>query len=225
MSNKTVAQQEGRDNDLTNIDLDELKNLAKFFNIETQRDWQNEDYIKAIIDARNSIGELASAGPAGLSVNKDAPPPGFARIEIHRDPTPGHANSPVPLGVNGRFFNVPRGIPCDVPIPYVEVLRNAVHKVVRQKQEPTAAQPMGVVVEELVLSYPFQVISITPYKPGQKFNSQLDQRSAKALRKEKFVEVHKRYPTDGELIAFEKMNLQREYDAEQEAKKTKTNAK
>lgn len=207
MSNEPIVQDE-RDKDLETLESADLKAAAKFFNIKAQRDWKDEDYIKAIVEARKEarqvLGEQHLPKVSGNTVD-GAPKPGFARIIIHRDPTPGHANSPVQLGLNGHFFHVPRGIPVDVPLPYIGVLKDATQLVVRQKKEPSANNPTGEIVEEEIPSYPFQVVSITP---GGKFKSNIDQRSNVAHRKELFVKAHGRWPTKGELNKFEEMQLQ-----------------
>ncbi len=217
MSNEPIVQDE-RDKDLETLELADLKAVAKFFNIKAQRDWKAEDYIKAVVEARQQarevLGEEHLPKVSGGIVD-NAPKPGFARIIIHRDPTPGHANSPVQLGLNGRFFHVPRGVECDVPLPYIEVLKNAVQMVTRQKKEPTASNPTGEIVEEAIPSYPFQVISITP---GGKFRSDIDQRSNVAMRKSAFVKAHGRWPTKGELQEFEKMQLQQAMAAQAQGK-------
>lgn len=207
MSNEPIVQDE-RDKDLETLELSDLKSAAKFFNIKAQRDWKAEDYIKAIVDARAEarvvLGEQHLPKVSGNTVD-GAPKPGYARIIIHRDPTPGHANSPVQLGLNGHFFHVPRGVECDIPLPYIGVLKDATQVVVRQKKEPSASNPTGEIVEELIPSYPFQVLSMTP---GGKFKSNIDQRSNVATRKQLFVKAHGRWPTKGELQEFEKMQMQ-----------------
>lgn len=207
MSNEDLVQGKERDSDLKNVDIADLRKLAKFFNIDSQRDWKQADYVAAIVEARDQAqGLVPDADLPSFSGDSqtDKPKPGHARVVIHRDPTPGHANSPVPLSVNGRIFMAPRGVEFNIPLPYVEVLRNAVQLVTRQKKEPSAEYPSGEVVEEPILSYPFQVISITP---GGKFQSSLDQRSNVANRKAAFVKQHGRWPTKGELAEFEKIQL------------------
>lgn len=213
MSKNPKAQGEPNDK-LNGLDLSALKELATFLSIDAQRDWSEADYIEAIKGAK---AQLDKEGFGGVSLphledknqgTAGTPPPGHAKIIIHRDPTPGHANSAVMLGVNGRILNVPRGVECIVPTPYVGMLQNAVQTVMRQKKEPSSSNPAGEIVYEDMLSYPFQVLSITP--GGEGFRNGFDQRGAVALRKEAFVKKHKRWPTQGELHKFEELQMMAE---------------
>lgn len=198
--------------------IGDLRSLAKSYGIKAQRDWTRKDFVHAIAerqqqgdiphlssDEEDEADRLIAKYSLPSSREKTAlsaePKPGFARIILHRDSTPGHANSPVQVGLNGRVFNVPRGISVDLPIPYLGVLRDAVHKVRRQVKEPDAQDLQGIVTEEEILSYPFQIVSVTP---GGKFVNNMDQRAASARRRKAFHDEVKRWPTDGELLEWEK---------------------
>lgn len=205
---------------LNDATIGDLRALAKSYDIKADRTWKREDFIKAIVEAQDEgvLPTLATdeqndeaerlIANYSLPVNRTnaaaatgAPKPGYARIILHKDPTPGHANSSVQVGLNGRMFNIPRGIAVDVPIPYLGVLRDAVHLVRKQVREPDAHNLEGVVEEVEHLSYPFQIVSLTP---GGKFVNNEDQRSSSALRREAFHTRWQRWPTDGELIEWEK---------------------
>lgn len=213
----------GQEDLLIDAKIGELRALAKRYGIEAQRDWSKPDYIKAIAkkqaegenpDLHTDDGEadrlIASYSLAQdkseASAAKGMPKPGYARIIVHKDSTPGHSNGAVQVGLNGRFFNVPRGVAVDLPIPYLGVLRDAVHKQRRQIKEPDANNLEGVVTEEEILSYPFQIVSLTP---GGKFVNQEDQRSVSASRRAAFHKDLGRWPTDGELVEWEKANAAR----------------
>lgn len=220
MSNKTLGQEALAE--LNSASIGEIRALAKFYGVKSERTWKKTDYIDAIVAAQSG-GRLSfnviekdeddwkedlpevkdySAPAVKSGVKSDQPAPGFARLLIHKDPTPGHANSPVPLGLNGRTFLVPRGVEVDLPHQYVGILKDAVQVVIRQKSEPTAANPAGEMVEEAMLTYPFQVIAITP---GGKFNSAMDQRGQIAIRKQAFADALGKYPASvAELVEFEK---------------------
>ena len=212
-----------QDDLLKDATIGDLRALAKSYGIQAQRDWTKPDYIKPIAvrqsegatpDLHTDDGEadrlIASYSLAQdkseASAAKGVPKPGFARIIIHKDPTPNHSNSAVQVGLNGRFFNIPRGAAVELPIPYLGVLRDAVHKQRRQIKEPDANNLEGVVTEEEILSYPFQIVSLTP---GGKFVNQEDQRSVSASRRAAFHKDLGRWPTDGELIEWEKANAAR----------------
>lgn len=220
MSNKTLGQDAL--SELNDATIGEIRALAKFFGVKSERTWKKSDYIKAIVAAQSG-GQLSFNVPAnddddwqedlpeikdysvpekGPGVKEDRPAPGFSRLLIHKDPTPGHANSPVPLGLNGRTFLVPRGKEVDLPTPYVGVLKDAKQTVIRQKSEPTPQNPAGEMVEEDILTYPFQVIMVTP---GGKFTSAMDQRGQIAIRKQAFADALGKYPAStAELMEFEK---------------------
>lgn len=175
---------------LESLDIASLRKYAKLMRITSQRDWQKEDYVEAI------KAKQAAQNVALVFDNSNAPAPGHARILLHRDPTPGHRNSPIPLGVNGRMILVPRGIEVDVPIPFVEALKNSRSQQYRQVDGASQNAPMGVFKEEEVTSYPFQVIAMTP---GGEFTNPHDPRSASFERRKAFHKAFGRWPTDGEL--------------------------
>lgn len=161
--------------------IGDLRSLAKSYGIKAERSWDRARFVEEIVkaqaagvapdftsvddednEAERLIAEYSTRTASNGAVPTGAPKPGFARVIVHRDPTPEHSNSPIPVGLNGRMFMVPRGVPVDLPIPYLGVLKDASQHVVRQSKEPTPSNPEGVVVEEDILSYPFQIISLTP---------------------------------------------------------------
>lgn len=173
------------------LDIAQLRKLAKFLNITAQRDWRAEDYVEAIKakQAANALTQYVIDGSTG-------PAPGHARVLIHRDPTPGHKNSPIQVGLNGRIIHIPRGVEVDIPIPFVEVLNNAKTTQIVQTEGASAFNPAGTYKDQVSTSYPFQVIAATP---GGKFENQYDQRSANYERRKAFHNMTGRWPTDGEL--------------------------
>ena len=203
--------------------IGDLRSLAKSYGIKAERSWDRARFVEEIVkaqaagvapdftsvddednEAERLIAEYSTRTASNGTVPTGAPKPGFARVIVHRDPTPEHSNSPIPVGLNGRMFMVPRGVPVDLPIPYLGVLKDASQHVVRQSKEPTPSNPEGVVVEEDILSYPFQIISLTP---GGKFVNNLDQRSTNAQRRKAFHSELGRWPTEGELREWEKEKL------------------
>lgn len=220
---------EASQEDLKDIHIGKLKQLAKSYGVKAQRDWKREDYLAAIKEQQEegvTPNFTTTATPTrdeeeaerlianySLPVNRSTaaaatgnPKPGYARIILHKDPTPGHSNSPVEVGLNGRYYSVPRGIPVDIPIPYLGVLRDAVQVITRQVREPDRDNLSGKVVEEEVLSYPYQIVALTP---GGSFTNSHDQRSQSATRRKAFHTALGRWPTDGELLEWEKQNVAR----------------
>lgn len=180
------------------LDIAALRRAAKTLGITAARDWNKEDFVSAIkrkqsVDATTRVVFDSSRDPA----------PGYARVLLHRDPTPNHANSPVPIGLNGQIYMVPRGVEVDVPKEFVGVLNDAKTLQVRQQEQESRINPGGVYKEELQTSYPFQVLSITP---GQWKNKQDNRSAAFAIRKE-FMEMHGSWPTEGELKAYKNARM------------------
>ena len=176
---------------LEQFDISQLRKAAKALNIEARRDWGKEDYVNAIIDKQSQ----KTAATVVFDENA-GPKPGHARIVLHRDPTPGHKNSPVQVGVNGRLLHIPRGVQVDVPIPFINALNDARSVMPRQQQGATRDNPAGMYKDEELLSYPFQIVAITP---GNEFSNPNDSRAAEARRRQAFADRFGRYPTTGEL--------------------------
>lgn len=168
------------------IDIGTLRKAAKQLGITAQRDWTKEDFVKAIkLKQEANLASLVFDGT-------QAPKPGYARVLIHRDPSPGHRNTPVHVSVNGRIIGVPRGLEVDIPIPFVEALKNARSLVTSQNSDGGN----GTVTSETErASYPFQVLGMTPGP----FINQHDNRSANYERRYAFFKKIGRWPTDGEL--------------------------
>lgn len=178
------------------FDIGQLRKAANLLGIKADKHWRKEDFIEAI-QTQQAQEQLVNA----VFDSSTGPKPGYARVVIHRDPTPNHRNGPIHLGVNGRIIAVPRGGEFDIPIPYVEVLKNAVTVVTEQTEQATKDNPSGSYREEPRTSYPFQVVAVTPGP----FQNQNDQRAAKYARRWAFMQANNAWPTDGELKEFEKV--------------------
>ncbi len=176
------------------VDISTLRAVAKTLGIKAERTWKTDDYLAAIAE-RN----LASNMPTASVLAGDAPKPGFARIMIHRNPDPSGSNSPVHVALNGKFYQIPRGIEVDIEKEFIEVLQHARSKMPVMKTKANSENPAGVYADEENVAYPFQVIAITP---GGKFNNPADNRAAKHKYKVEFMEEFEHWPTDGELREF-----------------------
>lgn len=184
---------------LEEFDINQLRKVASFVGVQPARDWKKEDFVRAI-KAKQEQNDLTNY----VFDDGTAPKPGYARIVLHRDPTPGHKNSPVQVGVNGRIIHVPRGIQVDVPIPFVEALRNARSMQIRQVEGASAATPGGVYRDEEMTNYPFQVDAITP---GGKFENPYDGRHIVYAQREEFFKKFGHWPTAAELVEAKKAKI------------------
>lgn len=181
------------------LSMAQLRAAAKLMKISAQRDWGKEDFIEAI-KAKQSQNEAVS-----YVVDGDiGPKPGFARVLIHRDPTPKAKNSAVPLGFNGQIYLVPRGIEVDIPKEFIEVLKNASYLAYRDSGDESGTDLKSRTQrEEKQQSYPFTVSTITP---GEWRNPN-DQRAAHYAVREEFVRKLGHWPTHAELKEAQKAKL------------------
>lgn len=197
MSNELETQLQA----VEGLTIAQLRKAANMLGITSARDWKSEDFVRAIQEKQKqdqlvtAVFDL-SAGPA----------PGKARVVIHRDPTPGHKNGPIHLGVNGYIIAVPRGGEFDIPIPFVEALKNAKTTVTEQQQESSRDNPGGAYRDDERTSYPFQVLAVTPGK----FINNYDARAAKYAKRKAFFDLYGAWPLDGELKEFEKLRMAKE---------------
>jgi hypothetical protein len=139
------------------LDIAKLRQQAKTLNIPITRT-MNASQIKGAIDN-------ATNGPVQRivsTIDTDAPPPGWARIEILPVNDPKASNADVYCQVNGYAVLIRRGVPVDVPIKILEgSLRVAKMKVLRENQNKAFDDPERFVFEEMY-SYPFIVHAVTP---------------------------------------------------------------
>lgn len=180
------------------LSIQALRNAAKTLGITAQRDWDKKDFVRAIQEKQK-----ADAVTSVVFDSESKPKPGFARILIHRDPTPNHKNSPIHIGFNGQLYQVPRGLEVDVPKEFIGVLVDARTVQVKQASEATRSNPGGVYKDEEQTSYPFQVLSVTP---GQWKNPHDSRAALNAIRKA-FRDIHGSFPTHAELRDFKKAHM------------------
>lgn len=176
------------------VDIGTLRAVAKALSIKTERTWKSEDYLAAIAEVQ------ASRSMPQVVVDENAPKPGFSRVVIHRNPDKQGSNSPVHLGLNGKIYQVPRGVPVDIETEYVEVLLHARSKQpVLKSNNSDAKNPVGIYGDEENMAYPFQVLASTP---GGKFYNVNDNRAPKFAMRKEFADKFGHYPTDGELKEY-----------------------
>lgn len=200
--NQTVQEEQDTKDAFEGVDIAQLRKVAKTLGITSQRDWGKVDYIAAIQAKQEALNVEIAMG------DSSAPKPGFARVLVHRDPTPGHKNTPIHVGVNGWIFQVPRGIEVDLPIMVINGLKDAITLVTRPKGEDQRGRE--IYGEEAQLSYPFQIVAITP---GVNVNRN-DARSVTYERRETFWKKFGRWPTQGELDEAMKHKIRKEMQEE-----------
>ena len=159
---------------LSDLDINELRKLATtVYRIVLTRDMSEADIRKAI-EAKKKKSDYAELA----ELVGGAPKPGYARILVHKDPSPGASNRPVPLGINGYRIAIPRGIEVDVPIKVVGVLNDAKVSVLREDTSLAPNDP-GRFKFESAHSYPFSLITMTPGpdpRPGYEQNREKQMR-------------------------------------------------
>lgn len=183
------------------LDIAQLRALAKMFSIPSERNWTKEDYIRAIkrhADNSNMAQFVIDGG--------QAPAPGYARVLLHRDPTPGHKNPPVHLTLNGHILQVPRGIEVDIPKDFVGVLNDAITVVTEQvSSDNETGGVTSKFVDEKRTSYPFQVIAITP-GTWKNYN---DPRGPDAAARQACCDALGHWPTQGEFNEWSKQQIRK----------------
>lgn len=201
MSNEhSDVQDERSQEDLYgDLNMADLRKYAKFAGITSQRDWTKEDYVNAI-KAKLSSSNVSLVVDNGLDLK-----PGFARILIHRDPTPGHSNRAVHIALNGHYFAIPRGVEVEIPKIFLSCLSDAITTYTEQDSEPSRENPGGTFRENKRLSYPYQVIAVDPRE--YEFE---DPRARSYAERKSFFDQYGAWPTDGELKEWKKAKINRD---------------
>lgn len=137
------------------MSIQDLRKYASHMRVAMPKTATKDDIIEAL--ERKLDGRTMPE----LSVEGNKLKPGYARIRILEDGTPGANNLPVYVNANGYQATIPRGVEVVVPMRVVRLLNDA--KVNRRKQTMVPG-PDGVerfresTVE--VPSYPFQVLEM-----------------------------------------------------------------
>lgn len=180
------------------MDIAKLREYAKHLRLAAAKTWTKADFIKAIdakLNGRN-VPELANAF---TSV-----PPGYAKITVHEDASPGASNIPVYLNANGYVCTIPRGVEVIVPMRVVRTLQDAT--VNKRKQSIVMDQHGREVFKETTVkspSYPFTVHEMVPGPEVLTAHEKGKVRQAR-LRKQ-YKQLFMRWPAQGDLArAIEK---------------------
>lgn len=197
MSNaKKTQENEVASNDaLDAMNEQKLRQYADLMRVPVSKDMTRKEIIAAIKSKQRdrSTVEVAESG--------SRPKPGWARIEVLRDPSPGATNRPVYVNANGYKVTVPRGVDVDVPIKVVNVLNDSRSLKVSEDPEKPFNDPRRY-RREFLHTYPFQVKDINhgpDPRPGLERT-----KAAKFGPKAEFREKFGRYPRKGELLQAQK---------------------
>jgi hypothetical protein len=178
-----------------NLSLEKLRKYCSFYRIPISNTASKEEVVEAI------KGKMKGRDIAVVAEAGNMPAPGWARIELQRDPSPGSSNRPVYVAVNGYRITVPRGVTVDVPKKIVDVLNDAKEwKLVENHDEPLNSPKRY--IRQPVLSYPFQVHAITP-GPDPRPGYEKSKMAHYGPRKE-FHDMFGRWPKKSELLEAQK---------------------
>lgn len=184
---------------LQELSIAQLREYAKHLRVPLERTATKEEIIK-VIDNKLNGRVMPQLATAGTKV-----PPGYARIKLQEDPTPGHQNLPIYINANGYEATIPRGVEVIVPMRVVRVLNDAVTKkknqVVTEDNDTGRFSTRETVVE--AQSFPFQLLESTP---GPEVRTAHELNKLKIQRpREAYKRLFGRWPRAGDLTrAIEK---------------------
>lgn len=139
------------------MDEEKLRAYAKHMRIPVKTSATRDQLLAAITERQSK--RVAPTLADGDSEVK----PGYAKIVIHQDPTPGSKQIPVYLNANGYECTIPRGVEVIVPRRVVRTLKDAK---VNRRQQTTVQDANGreIFAETVVVvpSYPYTVLEEVP---------------------------------------------------------------
>lgn len=183
------TQETSQDVDLESLPIARLRKFCGLYNIPFDKDATKEDLVN-LIRRKRAKSDLAVVSEVG-----SAPAPGWARIMIHRQH--GTSNRPVYVNVNGYRITIPKNVEVDVPIKVVGVLNDAKEYRLVENEDEAINSPKRW-TNQPVLSYPFQVVMVTP-GPDPRPGYERSKASAYGPRKQ-FHTLFGRWPKRHELI-------------------------
>lgn len=175
------------------MEIGKLRQYASHLRVPLAKTATKSEIIDAI--ERKLNGRVVPT----LATSDNSPLPGYARIRVLEDPTPGAQNMPVYVNANGYVATLPRGVDIDVPMRVVRVLNDAIVR--RRKQSTVLDQATGrEIFKETTVntpSYPFQIIEMTP-GPEVLTAHELNKKKADGPRK-RYRALFGHYPKRGDL--------------------------
>lgn len=178
--------------DFEGMSEEKLREYAKHMRIAVKAKASKEEILEAIYNRQNS-----RAAPTLADKSKELKP-GYARILIHEDPTPGAKQIPVYLNSNGYECTIPRGVEVEVPMRVVRVLNDAK---VKRRQQRTVQDNFGretfAETTVTVPSYPFTIVE---QKDGPEVLTSAELAKLKSFGpRRRYAMQFGHYPTPAEL--------------------------
>lgn len=102
------------------------------------------------LDDADTAVEAAVVAPVVVGTNHDEALSGARRTVVVHESNGDGGSDAVFVGLNGYAFQIPRGVPCSVPVEVIEILKSA-------KVRSISNTPGGAVVERDIPRYSFSV--------------------------------------------------------------------
>lgn len=139
---------------LMQLPLSELRARAlEVYKIPVTPEMRAQDIVEVIRRGKTKVESAFSTDTFGEQV-----PPGWSKIEIFKDPTPGATNIPVYFSQNGYKLTIPRGLDVLVPTKLVDgAMAGAIteNRVLNKEKTRLTGQPVYEV--QKMARFPFQV--------------------------------------------------------------------
>lgn len=174
---------------LEDMDIADLRKMAKVLNIPAERTWDKAAFLHAI--DRNRKGRAL----ARLVIEEDEEiAPGYVRIRIYKDEQ--GSDSPVPVLINRFQTRLPRDVLIDVPREVLEVLNNSTHLVTVKVTDKSG---VDVTTTRAVRTYNYDKVGESSGKSGAV--SPLVDPQSQGYR-EQFRALFRRWPTHAQERDF-----------------------
>lgn len=199
MSTENTSLDNEQDETLKSMEIAQLRKYAAIARVAITRDMDKNEIITAI-KAKQRDRDTIRIAEVG-----NAPAPGWTRIVLHRNGSPGALNRPLYINANGYKCTVPVGVEVDVPHKVVEVLNNSIE--MRKEPDTEKRDRYGLVAykDVPVHCYPFQTIASTPGpdpRPGREKTE-----ASRYGPRYKFMQMFGRWPKRAELLEAIKEGL------------------
>ena len=178
--------------DFSSMTIQQLRQYASHAGVAVPKTANTED-MRKLLNAK-----LQGKSMPELSTDESVVRPGYSKIIVQEDSTPGAANLPVFVQINGYQATLPRGKEIIVPNRIVRVLQDA--KVKRRKQAWVPGPDGREQLRETTVtvpSYPFSVIEMVP---GPDALTALEIAKARVLApRKRYQQMFGHWPKRGEL--------------------------
>lgn len=178
---------------LEELSWTELKRTAKdSYGWTAPRDYTKERIISMILSMSEDAGRVKA-----VQDETSPPAPGYARIRISRNNNPG-GNDPVQITVNNITKTILRDKVVDVPLKFVDALKNAVNDMM-VPDDFTYSEENRDALEEMFQeerNYEFSILEITPGQDPEPSPYETTARNKAAARRRDSAKYGVPYLTD-----------------------------